>query len=83
MREEWIAVKNSRSRKHIGFAEYVYRLLSVLLCLSIILSVFSVYALGTSGSSEYIQSRQETKARLLNQIKYEDWDPYSSDMTVE
>ena len=83
--------------KRLRKTEYSRRWLAMLLSLSMVLSliggviVFPTSAAknGTttaqtgSSTNQKEETRKEIKARLLLQIREEDWDPYSADMSIE
>lgn len=83
--------------KRLRKTEYSRRWLAMLLCLSMVMSLIGgVIVFPTSaaknetttsqtGSStvQKEETRKEIKSRLLRQIKEEDWDPYSTDMTLD
>ena len=77
-------IKNNTS-KHLPKTEYLCRLITMLLCLSLVLSVFSGINIPVIRASDNAQAetRQEIKAHLMDMIRNEDWDPYSADMTIE
>lgn len=79
-------MKSNKSGKRLYTTELFRRLLIALLCVNIVLTAFSSSLISTvqaSDSHEQNSTREGTKARLLEMIKYEGWDPYSADMTVE
>ena len=66
---------------------YLYRFTAVLLCLSMVFTVWGSNAIYTTTQaiSSYAAStsRADIKASLLKKIKNEGWDPYSEDMSIE
>lgn len=65
---------------------FLFRLLGVLLCLNLLLGAISgalIYIVRAQETSAVqAETREEIKARLLQQIG-EGWDPYSSDMSLD
>ena len=83
-------MKITKTNKHLYITEYWHRFLSILLCLTMVSSVFTsftVFSAEAFGSSVVRdgeqETREETKARLMKLIKSGEFDPYSADMTVE
>lgn len=68
----------------------LHRLLAMLLCTLIVFSVCDTVPFSWAQPSEATvetslpeETQDEIRARLLHQIRYEGWDPYSADMTLE
>ena len=83
-------MESNERNKHLRITEYLRRFMLILLCLTMVSSVFtnftvfSAKALGSSVvRSDAQETREETKARLMKLIKSGKFDPYSADMTVE
>lgn len=83
-------MKRNIKVKRLHKTELLRRILVVLLCMNILAGVVSSSLIFTVQSQESskqnvqrVETREEIKARLMKQIRYEGWDPYSSDMTIE
>ena len=83
-------VKTVRSGKNTSFynnkvwlrcrAILLYALVTLLVCSAVILVVS-----GTNifGNTERVETRAQIKSRLMRQARYENWDPYSANMTLD
>lgn len=83
-------MKRSNGVKRLPITEYLRRFLLMLLCMAIVSSVITSYTVFSAEALESSvvrsgeqETREEIKARLLEQIKNDGWDPYSEDMTLE
>ena len=78
-------MKKNNTAKHLPKTEYLRRLITMLLCLSLVLSVFSVINIPViqASATTDTETRQEIKARLMDMIKNDGWDPYSEDMSID
>lgn len=83
-------MKRNIKVKRLHKTELLRRILVVLLCINILAGVVSSSLIFTVHSQEsskqnvqHVETREEIKARLMKQIRYEGWDPYSEDMTLD
>ena len=70
---------NYRNGKRIMKAAYSRRLLALLLCLGLLLPMFGGLITSSAANAE----TEDVKARLLQKISDEGWDPYSESMSIE
>ena len=79
-------MKSRMGVNHPQKTKYLHRLLAMLLCLSMVFTIFSgtlIYSAQAIDSSAADTALSDIKARLLEKIKNEKWDPYSEDMTLD
>ena len=78
-------MKRNKTDKHLPKTIYLRRLITMLLCLTLVLSTFGSMNIPVIQAADTAQtgSRQAIKAHLMDMIRNGDWDPYSSNMTVE
>lgn len=77
-------MKSNKKAMHLPKIEYFRRLLVMLLCLTISLSAFASNTLYTVQALDSpLGNREEIKARLMEMIENDGWDPYSANMSIE
>ena len=70
---------NHKNGKSMRKTTYLHRLLALMMCLGLMLPMFS----GLIAFSALNTGQEEIRSRLLHQIMEEGWDPYSASMSVE
>ena len=82
-------MKSEVDTKRLRKINKFQRLLTVLLSFLMVFSlcgtelVSVAFAVGNTQQETQVETRKEIKARLMRQIRYEGWDPYSADMTLD
>ncbi|MCH5156808.1 MAG: hypothetical protein J1G02_02895 [Clostridiales bacterium] len=59
----------------------LYLLIVLLVCSTVVIVIAEVFP--NALKIERVETREQIKSRLMRQAKYEGWDPYSADMTLD
>lgn len=78
-------MKVNNGNKHYLKSKKLRHLLMMFLCLIMVFSICDTSFVSSTNAieSSKTNTQEEIKTRLLRQIKEENWDPYSSDMSID